>query len=243
MEDQVEKLFQSLGAPNSDARFTNEILNEIHAAILNPIFFDESGPGVMLRHDVDDDLDRSLRLAEIQSIKGIKATYFLLNTAPYWKGDPCLWPKARAIQAMGHRVEWHNDCITDAAFSLRRKSPFECAQEVLSQFRDNGIPVTGSASHGNGLCHKLKYINYQAFSECQEQSGTLSDTVRMALPPDFQPFPMAELGLNWEAYHVPHDLYFSEPGGKWKAFPSQEVLSRTDLRIQVLIHPQHWKGI
>jgi hypothetical protein len=233
-DQETAEIMRKWNNPQSGLTLRN--LHEIHDSAERFLFFDEPGNGVLMRHDVDDDLDKSLSLAYIQARNGWKATYFILTTAPYWTKDRDLWSKCRDIQTMGHRVEWHNDCITEAV--LTKRTPKECAAEKLQMFRDNGIPVTGSASHGNSLCHKLHYINYQAFAECQEQSGPMGSI--LGLPPASDPFPMSDLGLLWESYHVPHDTYYSEPGGIWKNKPDLEVMKTGGQRIQVLIHPQWW---
>lgn len=227
---------------------TAEYLHDLHSSCHRFIFFDESGPGVLMRHDVDNNLYRSLKLAEIQHAHGWRATYFILNTAPYHKPGPDYWHHLRTFIEMGHRVEWHNNAVTESLLSHRRKTPYQCAKEALDQFRQNGIYVTGSASHGDPHCHRFGYINYQMFAECQgtpgpapvqENPGPLKDGIRMHLP-FFEPVPMQELGLKWEAYHVPHDAYFSEPGGRWKVKPDFDTLRNPDVRTQVLIHPQWW---
>jgi hypothetical protein len=228
------------------SNFDLEELGRIHEMCKGRfIFFDEKGPGVMMRHDVDDDLFRSLKLAEWQYVQGIKATYFILDTAPYYKGnDPHFWINIRRFQEMGHRVEWHNNAITCSIKRVlngeRHVTPYVHALDILEQFHDNGIPVNGSASHGDKMCYQFKYINYQMFSECQVQSGPMNERVS-DLCSGYRPRAMWIMGLNWEAYHVQHDHYYSEPGGAWKKYPEEVNLRDTSNRVQVLIHPQWWK--
>src|SRR5205085_4117064 len=66
---------------------------------------------VALRHDVDSRLDSALELAGVEHDRGLRATYFVLHTAPYWD-DAELVPKLRGLQELGHEVGFHNDLVT-----------------------------------------------------------------------------------------------------------------------------------
>ena len=68
---------------------------------------------VLLRHDVDDLLERSVAMAELQHKCGVKATYFILDTAPYWNpANPDMWLKINRIAELGHEIAWHNNVLT-----------------------------------------------------------------------------------------------------------------------------------
>ena len=69
-------------------------------------------PVVGLRHDVDTRLDNALELATIENRLGLRATYFVLHTAEYWR-DPQLIKKLHRLQDdLGHEIGWHNDLVT-----------------------------------------------------------------------------------------------------------------------------------
>jgi len=224
--------------------FNRKTLSEIFLLCQKrDIFFDNPGPGIMIRHDVDDDLSRSVECAYVENDFGIKATYFILNTAPYYRPDSRhFWSQLKTIESLGHRIEWHNNAIAQWIKGGRKRPVIEIVDEVLSRFLANGFPVTGSASHGDSTCYdstgKHYFLNHQCFKESLE-TVPLSDTFKHLFP-TFEPFPMGDCALEWEAYFVQHDEYFSEPGGKWKNFPTAEKLSDTSKRFQILIHPQWW---
>ena len=208
-------------------------------------FFDEPGPGVTLRHDVDNDLEASVMLATIQHELGIKATYFILDTAPYWDvNSDEMWAKIQTIADLGHRIEWHNNTITRALKGYLfdpEKSVKEYALESLNEFRSRGFNVTGSAAHGDSLCREHQYVNWQIFTECVNPAHPISERLTKYLP-NFTPFSMKEIGLEWEAYYMPYteDHYFSEPGGRWKNPVDLDALEDPEKRSQILIHPQWW---
>jgi hypothetical protein len=185
-----------------------------------------------LRHDVDSRLESALRLARLEHDRGLRATYFVLHTAPYWSDDDLL-PRARSLQELGHEVGFHNDLVTvervhggDARAAL---------EEALARLRGAGIEVTGSAAHGSPWCHRLGFHNNYVFAGWDEpQPGFPSRDVAEKLDP-------AEFGLEYEAYHVPHEVYFSDStfvGGR-RAHPAELDLEPGHRAI-VLVHPCHW---
>ena len=225
---------------------TKEYLIELFTACKGKdILFDNPNPGILIRHDVDDDLDRSVRMAELQHSIGVKATYFILNTAPYWEVDlgmnEELFNKLRHIESLGHSIQWHNNSIAEYK-SQHFKNLFsiaDCIKSPLFYLRSFGFKITGSASHGDPLCHKHGFINYEVFS------GPMGERTREAVnfkQPDFiiPKIDPKDFGLEWEAYHVPYDEYYSEAGGRWKVKPDPEHFRNFNGRIQLLIHPQWW---
>jgi hypothetical protein len=53
---------------------------------------------------------------------------------------------------------------------------------------------------------------------------------------------MRELGLDYDAWHLPMDSYFSDSGGSWKRTPDPLPADLRNGRHQVLVHPIHWLG-
>lgn len=64
-----------------DSRAFSELLEAVGG---RSISFHDKGPGVLMRHDVDADIERSVKMAQAEYAAGVRATYFILNTAAYW---------------------------------------------------------------------------------------------------------------------------------------------------------------
>lgn len=65
---------------------------------------------IIMRHDVDNDLEKALRLAEMEADWGIASTYFVLTTSNFYN----IWSKKnkeilKSICSMGHQVGLHFD--------------------------------------------------------------------------------------------------------------------------------------
>jgi hypothetical protein len=192
-----------------------------------------NGPVLGLRHDIDRRLDSALEMARLEHARGIRATYFVLSTAPYYRsGDPALLRSLRRLQdEYGHEVGWHNDLLTlqkvhgvDAAEHLRRE---------LGWLRGGGVDIRGTAAHGSPWCHRLGYHNNYIFIGWDDPvAGFPARDVVEKLDP-------AEFGLEYEAYHLGYDTYFSDSrfvnGRRWH--PEQAVPGE---RTVILLHPCHW---
>lgn len=197
------------------------------------ITFHDSGPGIIMRHDIDDDLPRAIRMAEVESEYNVKATYFMLNTAKYWDGNQ--WDAFRYIEKLGHEIAWHNNVITQWIKERDVKTIDELIKEVLKEFSHHGFNIKGSASHGDKLCYEYGFVNNQVFTSFPKvglngKANTLN----------YEQVEMEDYGLVYEAYAVAHDVYLSESGKRWRSEIKESDLENRENRIQILTHSQHW---
>jgi hypothetical protein len=232
-----EPLSSRLLFPWTERRFTygeyERFLDRLGGREIVPLREFARGAGdLALRHDVDSRLDSAARLARLEHERGLRATYFVLHTAPYWDGVD-LVHRLRHLQELGHEVGFHNDLVT--AWRVGGVDPREVLEKALARLRGGGIEVVGAAAHGSPWCHRLGFHNNYVFAGWDEpQPGFPSRDVPEKLDP-------AEFGLEYEAYHVPHDAYFSDSSfadGR-RAHPADLDL-RPGQRTIVLVHPCHW---
>ena len=202
--------------------------------------FLEPGGGIMLRHDIDDDFEKSYRLSLMEEEYGIKSTYFVLNTARYWN-TPGMWPKLRDMQHMGHDIGWHNNVITEFLTSREAVSITRLINDVLTDFRCADIKINGMASHGDPLCHVHNYINYWIFREC-----TRENTMEWLEKHNLEQVSMNDFGIEYDAAWTARDGgIISDSGGKWSCDLVETLVEWTkpenkDKVYQILIHPQWW---
>lgn len=208
-------------------------LDRLGGRVVAPMRDFARGEGdLALRHDVDSRLDSALELARLEHDRGLRATYFVLHTAPYWN-DPGLVDELHRLQGLGHEVGFHNDLVT-----LQRLEGIDAGaylRQALARLRRGGIDVVGAAAHGSPWCHRLGFHNNYVFRGWDEPvPGFPSTEVPQKLDP-------AEFGLEYEAYHVPRDEYFSD-----SAFVDGRRAHPADLHLEpgkrtiVLVHPCHW---
>lgn len=182
---------------------------------------------------MDGEFTNAVRMAEWESAEGLRATYYVLHSASYYREHGDIAPDLRIalarIEGLGHDIGLHNDAVT-VWKATGRKSTAVLERELA----DLRIlhPINSTAAHGSAVCRRLGIVNYEVFTEC------------FAGHPELEPVPMRSLGLDFEAYHVDHDTYVSDAGGVWKTYAhSQGAWTETQQlgdRIVVLMHPCHW---
>lgn len=90
-----------------------EILNKIEQTDYRVIFFNESNSHdheLILRHDVDVDLESAYKLALIENRHKIRATYFVLIRSPFYNiFDRSNSDLIKGILDMGHQIGLHFD--------------------------------------------------------------------------------------------------------------------------------------
>jgi len=206
-----------------------------------------------IRHDMDHDVENSIRFAEWEAARGIRSSYYVLHTDWYWGERPdepsqFLVRALGRIARLGHEIGVHNNAIT---VGLReRRDPAGILDEVLGGLRRHGFDVIGTAAHGDPLCRLAGYLNSELFTECANaKDGPPDRTIRYVTPESgtsyevtLRPVPMAELGLAYEANFIGQGLYVSDAGGRWNTRLAriQERFVSEEPFLQALVHPLWW---
>lgn len=214
-----------------------EIIDQIDADLIFPT---HEGLGLLaspwprrrfwIRHDVDDRIDMAWEMATAEAERGIRAAYFFLHTAPYFRWAAFL-DMARDFVQLGHTIGLHNNAI---AAAMRNGGP-ELAEPMLKRdlaYLRKAGEVFITSSHGDLWNRLNKTTNYEMFAECRHNGFFIERR------------PLADYGLRYEAYHTPHNVYLSEAGRKWNTSPIDTIerFNATESAImQVLVHPQWWE--
>ena len=108
-----------------------------------------------LRHDVDHDILKAIEMGMLEADHGIKSTYYLLPTAPYFDYSDRLVEEIESLADLGHMIGLHNNALTE---HLRDNKPLtRCISEPLDFLRKCVGTVDMTASHGD------KFIIRQIF--------------------------------------------------------------------------------
>lgn len=200
-----------------------------------------TGKRIYLRHDVDFNLLSAVQMSQEEAELGIKSTYFILNTAEYWKFD--ISKALEIIASGGHEIAWHNNALAQFYGYNKGKDLRQIIEEVLTQFNDYGIFVRGSASHGDELCASMQFLNYHAW----DIPGMAFQ--RFVRRSDHPVFKLEDFNLEYEAYFVnwprgriPY-AYLTDSGAKFNIDPkkaAQTFNEAENYTLQALIHPDWW---
>jgi hypothetical protein len=151
----------------------------------------DSEPFVILRHDVDYSVVKAREMAAFEHDLGVRSTYFVLLTSPYYNllTDDNL-KAARDIASMGHEVGFHYD--TDGFAGLDPDTQCEKVVE-LARFLAGvvGTPVTSIAQHNPSVTPvRIRVPGYvDAYADRYfREIAYLSDSRRLFGTPDLEAF-------------------------------------------------------
>jgi len=171
------------------------------------------GRTVIVRHDVDNDLDKALLFAKEESLAGIKATYFLLHTAPYFDYSAEFARKCNIIQDFGHDLGFHNNAIT--VWNSKKKPLSKIINTPLNYLRNNGIKVVGTSAHGVPSCYKKGYYNYEIWKEFNPKKNEGRIKLKSNLCSLYQSKSLLDFGFTYDANFVSYQFYLDDAGGTW----------------------------
>jgi hypothetical protein len=219
---------------------------------------------VSLRHDIDHSLDVALEMAFWEHDRGLRATYYLLNSTDYWT-NPDFDIKVRQLLDFGHEVGVHVNSVANWLCGTCA-SPEQDLRAALARLRGLGANADSTAAHGDKVCYQYGVTNFWMFSEETERADAKEATSAEGIPvtnADFQiHFPkqktlirsdgdcftlgalaLKDFGLSFLAHRAGWDRYFSDSGGGWtRSADPMDVPDIRSGRSMVLMHPIHWRA-
>ena len=233
--ERYEHLLDELADPG---RFCVVPLREFTATI------DPARAIVGLRHDVDQRLDRAVDFAALEAKRGLRATYFVLQSAGYWR-RPGLIDALVRMQKSGHEIGWHNDLVT--AECVDGVDARALLSDELKRLRGAGLSIEGVAAHGAPSCYRYGYHNgYFFFPDELVDRFPNVETVDGPLGRRKVPHgTLAEFGLAYDAYQLDNTTYFSDAafgasGRRWHTDDLDLAVLEPGARTIILTHPDHW---
>jgi len=218
-----------------------------------------NGEILLIRHDVDHDYLTAKKMADMEYRCGIQATYCLLHSSWYYgrlKGD-CyehseqLLETAKYLQERNHEINFHNNLVSVAL--QQNLDPFKLLEQELAFFRQHGINIVGTSTHGDGLCRELNFRNWEMFKECCD--GLHGGPRKLSYKTDngqaevlLGNTPMSRFGLTYEAYDIARDVYHTDSGSRMrirKNTRGRRPFGRTNPNlgsvVGILTHPIWWR--
>jgi len=213
---------------------------------------------LLVRHDIDHDIENAVRIAEWEHRNGLRTTYCILHTAWYYgkfdgrgyRHSKLLLRCVDRILALGHEINFHNNL---AVLSLQTGcDPYRVLESELAYFDRRGVPIVGTSTHGDGLCRSLNFRNWELFRECCDERFGGPRTVRhtergQARELRLGEVSMFDFGLEYEAYDIARDTYVTDSGGNLRV--REQLRGRRDFgrtpgrgeTVGMLTHPIWWK--
>jgi hypothetical protein len=150
-----------------------------------PYLYESGRRFVLIRHDVDLDLEKALAMARLESECGIAATYFFLLRTEHYNVLAADSSRIIAeILALGHRLGLHFDCaaypgdygVEDVARACRRETEilqnwFHEPVEAVSFHRPSELVLAGAAALSAPLPHTYQPFFFRQIHYCSDSRG------------------------------------------------------------------------
>jgi len=210
-----------------------------------------------VRHDLDNELENVMELAKIETVMGIRASYFFLHIMKYF-GTQEMHDLCRNLCALEHEVGLHVDFV--GAHCWGRTDMEQTLYKALKVLRRYGGEVRGVASHGRTECYDT-VLNYEFWQEFDPNRWEGVGKRKI------HPVSLKDFGLEYEAYFLPYDVYFDDSAGVWSGLMTEglrpipferhmrggehdigkEAIERFNRMesglLQLLVHPVWWKVV
>lgn len=160
-------------------------------------------PFIVLKHDVEGNVPKALKLAQIEHSHGIKGSYyvqaFLLESDENIK-------ILQQIKDLGHEVSYHYD-VLDACNGdfIKAESEFD---RILNLFHHNGFTFRTVCQHGNPVKKRIGYNSNRDFFRNHEIKSRHSNLVDMV--------------VDYSKYTKQPYMYISDAGYMWKHITEPE---------------------
>lgn len=180
-------------------------------------FRDDLGPfakGILLRHDVDFSIREAWIMAKIESMKGIRSTYFVMVTNPFYnifsrENTRMLWQMCD----QGHEIGLHFDLsayhdLSFVSFPTEKMVEKEC--KILELVAPTKI--VSISLHNPSVARELPYFRglINAHALAPEDDAYFSDSCRDTKGKD--PFQFVEKANNSLIQMLFHPMHWSDSG-------------------------------
>tara|TARA_B110000908_G_C10263653_1_gene461465 strand:+ start:2755 stop:3567 length:813 start_codon:yes stop_codon:yes gene_type:complete len=220
-------------------RICKELSLNHHCILANQILDqDKNKNWIVVKHDVETNVSKALKLAKIESKYNIFATYYvqscLLKDNEY---------QLKEIAALGHEVTYHYDVLDS------NNGDYEIAinefNKTINQFKEFGFIVRTVCPHGNPIVNRSGWSSNKDFFRNKEVSEKFSEILDIVV----------HLSSRLEKKYI----YISDAAYSWKIISNIEdndvenkgdqeisdffkVLSDNKDCLIISTHPHRWQS-
>jgi len=206
---------------------------------------------ISLRHDIDDNINASVKFAYRERKYGITASYFVLHTAKYYgkkvgavfvRNDNVIYFLKAIQDTFDQEVGFHNDLVT---LQLMYEIPSrEYLKEELAYLRGNGINIVGTTYHGSPYSYIYQYSNSDFWTE---YSTTADEYITKGFNTiKIEKDSLTSYNFLYEGGMLGEDYFFSDSylvnGKRWNMSLVNLDTIKPGKKVIILTHPQHWNG-
>lgn len=212
---------------------------------------------IALRHDIDYDIDASVRFARREHQLGISGTYYVLHTADYYTRMEDYYAKHKLLRnpeildylikiqnEYNHEIGWHNDLLT--LLVHYNINACEYLRTELKWLRSNNLKITGTSSHGSHYCYTYHYLNgyfWKGYGRDEYFYNYDSVPARNRLV-NITKYDLSDFGFSYEANLIDVDKVYADVfkynGRRWHMNMVDWNSIPLGSKIILIIHPALW---
>ena len=159
---------------------------------------------IVLKHDVETNVPRALKLAEIEHQYGINSTYYVQAYLLKDKNNITILKK---MQDMGHEISYHYD-VLDANSGDYVKAEKDFAYWI-DRFEKEGFHISTICQHGNPIKKRIGYNSNRDFFRNSKIKSKYPDLV--------------DIVVDYSRYAIDKYVYISDAGYMWKHITEPET--------------------
>ena len=152
---------------------------------------------LVLKHDVETDVSRAFKMAEIENKYGHCGSYYVQAYLLENNDNVALLQK---MQQMGHEISYHYDVMDSNKGNIDKAiKEFQDRKEL---FEKNGFVLTTVCQHGNPIVERVGYTSNRDFFRSTKVKGIYSE--------------ISDIMVDFKENAQTEYLYFSDAGRKFK---------------------------
>ena len=152
---------------------------------------------VVLKHDVETDVGKALKMAKIEWKYGHKGTYYI---QAYLLEDDRNVTMLKEMQNLGHEISYHYD-VMDSCKGDVEKAAAEF-EKNLELFEANGFHIKTLCQHGNPIVERVGYASNRDFFRNEKIQRLYPD--------------LADIMVDYKRKYETEYLYFSDAGRRFQ---------------------------
>lgn len=152
---------------------------------------------LVLKHDVETDVNKAYTLAKIEAKYGHKGSYYV---QAYLLKDDKNIDLLKQMQSMGHEISYHYD-VLDSSKGDIKKADIEFL-ENKELFKKNGFKITTVCQHGNPIVERVGYTSNRDFFRNENISNKYCE--------------ISDIMVNFKEKYSTDYSYYSDAGRKFK---------------------------
>ena len=148
---------------------------------------------VVLKHDVETDVSKAFKMAQIEQKYGHCGSYYV---QAYLMNDEKNVEMLKKMQDMGHEISYHYDVMDSCKGDIDKAiAEFELNVE---KFIQNGFELKTLCQHGNPIVERVGYTSNRDFFRSERVQGLYPE--------------MADIMVDFKTKYQTEYLYFSDAG-------------------------------